>query len=78
MLKKPDKTEEICGGCVYFPANLPSKAYSAADWSLLQSKSCSFDLQPGDSECQSTRKTSCSLLDLQTRSGSKTVSDNIY
>jgi len=65
MLKKSDKTEAICGGCVYFPANLPAKAYSAEDWAMLQSKSCSFDLKPGDNDCQSTRKTHCSLIDLQ-------------
>ncbi len=64
-VKKYDATKDVCGGCVYFPANLPHNAYSKEDWIMLQNKSCSFDLFPGDEECKSTRKTSCSLVDLE-------------
>ena len=53
-----------CAMCVFYPPNLPASAYPAADYSMLQEKSCSFDFQPADSDCVQTRKTSCSLLDL--------------
>jgi len=65
MSKKPDKADELCWGCVYFPQNLPRHAYSQEDWILLQEKNCSFDFQPQDENCQATRKTSCSLVDLE-------------
>ena len=65
MLKNINQSLEVCEGCVYFPPNLPSHAYSKEDWAILQKKSCSFDFQVGDVDCKSTRKTSCSLVDLQ-------------
>ncbi|TDY00625.1 hypothetical protein EDC23_2129 [Thiohalophilus thiocyanatoxydans] len=64
MSKKVD-VNALCGGCVYYPPNLPATAYSEADYRELQKKSCSYDHQPGDQNCQQTRKTHCSLFDLQ-------------
>lgn len=55
---------DLCFGCVYYPPNLPPAAYAEEDYRMLQAKSCCFDRQPGDSACRDTRKTSCSLLDL--------------
>ena len=57
--------EDHCFGCVYFPPNLPETAYPADDYALLQQKNCSYDHEPGDEHCQSTRKTSCSVVDLE-------------
>jgi hypothetical protein len=54
-----------CLGCVYYPPNLPAHAYSHADHRMLQEKSCSFDFHPEDEGCRVTRKTSCSLVDLE-------------
>jgi len=65
MSKKIDQPLELCEGCVYFPPNLPSHAYSKEDWEVLQKKSCSFDFQAGGVDCTSTRKISCSLVDLK-------------
>jgi len=62
------KATELCAGCVYHPPNLPSAAYSAEDWAMLQARSCSYDLEPGSEACLSTRKTSCSIVDLTARS----------
>jgi len=56
--------EEYCIGCVYYPPNLPSQAYSQEDWLMLQEKTCSFDYSANDDNCQKTRKTSCSIVDL--------------
>lgn len=56
---------ESCCNCVYYPPNLPPGAYPAQDYSMLQQKSCSFDFLPGDPDCATTRKTSCSLVDLE-------------
>jgi len=60
-----NEIEEHCLGCVYYPPNLPAAAYSEADYNELQQKSCSYDYQPGDQHCLQTRKTSCSIVDLQ-------------
>ena len=60
----PSAIHEHCTGCVYFPPNLPQNAYSEDDFQMLQQKSCSFDYQPQDENCKTTRKTSCSLVDL--------------
>jgi len=60
----PEQPAELCIGCVYYPPNLPPTAYAEADYRMLQAKSCCFDHQPGDAACRDTRKTSCSLLDL--------------
>jgi len=57
--------EEICLGCVYFPPNLPAHAYSEADYSMLQQLLCSYEFIPGEERCHATRKTSCSIVDLQ-------------
>lgn len=57
--------DEHCLGCVYYPPNLPPSAYSEEDYRMLQAKTCSFDHQPCDQGCAVTRKTSCSLVDLQ-------------
>lgn len=59
-----DAIHETCMVCVYYPPNLPENAYSKNDWEMLQTKTCSFDYQPGDKECEVTRKTSCSIVDL--------------
>ncbi len=56
---------EHCFGCVYYPPNLPADAYPAEDYRMLQGKSCSFDFNPEDENCRATRKTSCSLVDLE-------------
>jgi len=56
---------ENCVGCVYYPINLPANAYSDEDYRMLQKKDCSFDFQPMDDNCNKTRKTSCSLVDLE-------------
>lgn len=65
MKPQINEIEEHCLGCVYYPPNLPAAAYSEADYNELQQKSCSFDYQPYDQLCQQTRKTSCSIVDLQ-------------
>lgn len=56
---------DLCFGCVYYPPNLPETAYSAEDYAWLRQKTCSFDFHPSDENCTATRKTSCSLLDLE-------------
>lgn len=56
---------EHCTLCVFYPPNLPADAYPAEDYAMLQQKSCSFDFRPADADCIQTRKTSCSLLDLE-------------
>ncbi len=56
---------DFCFGCVYYPPNLPESAYPAEDYKLLQQKSCSYDHQPNDENCRVTRKTSCSVVDLE-------------
>lgn len=61
---KNNDIEEYCTGCVYYPPNLPSSAYPEEDWLMLQKKICSFDYCPDDENCQQTRKTSCSIVDL--------------
>ena len=58
-------THEHCIGCVYYPPNLPPGAYPVEDYRMLQEKDCSFDYSPGDADCAATRKTSCSLVDLE-------------
>ena len=57
---------EYCSSCVFYPPNLPESAYSPEDYRMLQTKSCSFDHRPNDQHCVVTRKTSCSLIDLET------------
>ena len=57
--------EELCLGCVYYPPNLPEHAYSTDDFTMLQQKDCSFDHVPGEQNCLHTRKTSCSIVDMQ-------------
>ena len=64
MSAKTAEPEGLCFGCVYYPPNLPRQAYAAADWEMLQARQCSFDYAPDSGECQATRKTSCSLVDL--------------
>ena len=61
-MNKSEISEEYCLSCVYYPPNLPAHAYSLEDFQMLQQKSCSFDHQPEDKNCQATRKTSCSLV----------------
>jgi hypothetical protein len=56
---------ELCWGCVYYPPNLPGHAYSEEDWAMLQSLHCSFNHVPASAECLTSRKTSCSLVDLE-------------
>lgn len=56
---------EHCMSCVYYPPNLPVTAYSEEDYQMLQEKNCSFDFHPMDNDCHVTRKTSCSLVDME-------------
>ncbi|MBU2803070.1 hypothetical protein HFV02_12590 [Acidithiobacillus caldus] len=70
MNKENIAKDSLCISCVYFPPNLPEDKYPPEDWLELQSKQCSFDLTPGSDECQGTRKTSCSLVDLSCESKS--------
>lgn len=56
---------ELCIGCVYYPPNLPATAYTEEDYRMLQARACSFDHHPGDEGCRGSRKTSCSLVDLE-------------
>lgn len=56
--------EDYCLGCVYYPPNLPPDAYAAADWHLLKDMACSLEHTAGGADCQASRKTSCSLVDL--------------
>ena len=58
-------TDGHCAGCVYFPPNLPLNAYPAEDYRMLQTKDCSFDFIPMDDNRNATRKTRCSLVDLE-------------
>lgn len=62
MSEKTGETQELCFGCIYFPPNLPRQAYSDNDWTMLQSRQCSFDYSPDGNDCQQTRKTSCALV----------------
>jgi hypothetical protein len=64
MSESDEKAGELCGGCVYYPPNLPEQAYAREDWLMLQEKDCSYEYQPGDADCKQTRKTSCSIVDL--------------
>jgi hypothetical protein len=65
MFENSAEPQELCVGCVYYPPNLPPNAYTPEDWEMLQVRPCSFEHQPGDTSCQTTRKTSCSLIDLE-------------
>ncbi len=56
---------EPCQVCVYYPPNLPREAYSEEDWAMLQSRHCSFSHIPGSDDCHASRKTSCSLVDME-------------
>ncbi|MDJ0807940.1 MAG: hypothetical protein QNJ78_14055 [Gammaproteobacteria bacterium] len=62
---KSSNHHEHCMGCVYYPPNLPVQAYAEDDYRMLLAKPCSFDFQPGDRDCDQTRKTSCALVDLK-------------
>ena len=64
MSAKTAEPNEFCFGCVYFPPNLPRQAYALEDWEILQAWQCSFEYTPGTGDCMATRKTSCSLVDL--------------
>lgn len=60
-----DNDNELCAGCVYHPPNLPRDAYPDADWAMLQARQCSFDFVAGSADCMASRKTSCSLVDIE-------------
>ena len=64
LMSEARVADEHCEVCVYYPPNLPVTAYAEADYRMLQEKACAFDFQPQDEHCQVTRKTSCSLVDL--------------
>lgn len=64
-MSKARLINEHCEVCVYYPPNLPAHAYPEEDYQMLQEKSCSFDFQPKDENCHATRKTGCSLVDLE-------------
>jgi hypothetical protein len=55
---------EYCIGCVYHPPNLPPHAYAEDDWAMLQARTCAFEHRPRTPDCLASRKTSCSLVDL--------------
>jgi len=60
------KTKQaLCSMCVYLPENLPAVAYSGEDYAMLQAKDCSYDFIAGSKECMETRKTSCSVVDME-------------
>ena len=59
------EADELCGGCVYYPPNLPSGYYSAADWQVLQALDCAHEYLPASQSCLAVRKTHCELVDLQ-------------
>lgn len=61
----PRPADELCGGCVYWPPNLPRHAYAEDDWAMLQARPCAFEHVPGSTDCLANRKTSCSLVDLR-------------
>jgi len=65
MIEITQDIDELCSGCVYFPPNLPEHAYPAEDWKQLQSRNCSFEFSPYDKDCKLSRKTSCSIVDMQ-------------
>jgi hypothetical protein len=69
MNQESTVSDPLCTSCVYFPPNLPEGKYPSEDWLELQKKQCSFDFIPGTNECQATRKTSCSLVDLRDKMG---------
>ena len=57
--------DNLCLGCVYYPPNLPPDAYDKEDWDMLQARTCTFEYQVGDADCQATRKTASSLVNLE-------------
>lgn len=57
--------EELCSMCVYLPENLPAFAYSSEDYAMLKEKDCSYDFIAGSIQCMATRKTSCSVVDME-------------
>ena len=61
MFARTADAPELCAGCVYFPPNLPRRAYSREDWDLLQARRCSFEHEPGDAACLATRSTHCDV-----------------
>lgn len=67
MMITTDAGNALCLGCVYYPPNLPRHAYAQTDWDMLQSRSCSFEYEQGDTHCLVSRKTSCTLVDLAPR-----------
>ena len=68
--------ETYCTGCVYHPPNLPPDAYPPQDWALLQTRICAFEHLPGTPDCLDTRKTSCSLVDLDATRRAATPRDD--
>ncbi|OOZ39320.1 hypothetical protein BOW53_12250 [Solemya pervernicosa gill symbiont] len=60
-----DAQEQWCFGCVFYPQNLPRFAYGDEDWVELQQMACAYECVPGEVDCLSFRKTSCSVVDLQ-------------
>lgn len=70
-MSKKVEANELCGGCVYYPPNLPQQYYAAEDWQALQNLSCAYEHSPGNDACQNTRKSHCDLVDLRAFVGSK-------
>lgn len=64
MFENSAEPEALCFGCVYYPPNLPPDAYAPKDGEMLQSRQCSLEHKPGDTDCLTSRKSSCSLVDL--------------
>lgn len=60
-----ENPDELCSACVFYPPNLPAYAYAEEDLKLLLAMACSLEHIPGSEGCLASRKTSCSLIDLQ-------------
>jgi len=60
-----NNSDELCGGCIYYPPNLPREYYSPADWQALQAMECVHECLPASECCGAMRKTHCDLVDLR-------------
>ncbi len=54
----------LCRSCVYYVKNLPKELYPEDEWEKLERLECSIEASPGDEICNTFRKSSCSLIDL--------------
>ena len=65
MFENSAEPEALYIGYMYYLPNLPPNACAPKDWEMLLLRQCSFEHKPGDICCLTTRKTSCSLVDLE-------------